>query len=156
MHLDGNVTGSAFFRTGEPPLISVSADDRTASIKNPILICSRDFDTQALLKTIFELWGFPSQVSDFEGETDTILKTANPGLILLDSILPFSAHLENIRQIRRSKLARKTPIIVISGFSQMSFRNLSLEAGANHFLVKPLDFDLLEHYLYKFSGSWKE
>jgi DNA-binding response OmpR family regulator len=156
MHLDGNVTGSAFFRMGEPPPISVSANEQTASIKNPILICSRDFDTQVLLKTILELWGFPSQISDFTGQTDMIINAAKPGLILLDSILPFSAHLENIRQIRRSAPARKTPIIVISGFSQSSFRNLSLEAGANHFLVKPLDFDLLEHYLNKFSGSRKE
>jgi YesN/AraC family two-component response regulator len=39
---------------------------------------------------------------------------------------------------------------VLSGFSQPQFKNLSMACGADGFLVKPLDFDLLEKYLERY------
>ncbi len=151
MRDEGNITSSAFFSMSESPVSSSSADGQTAApADNKILICSRDFDTRLLLKTILELWGFQPQMSDCPEQTNSIIKADTPSLILLDSVLPFAEHLENIRQIRRRKVSRNIPIIVISGFSQTPFKKLSFDAGANDVLVKPLDFDLLESYLKRF------
>lgn len=150
MRNEGNVTGSTFYPKNESPQVSLPADGQILSPNNKILVCSSDFDTQLLLKTILGLWGFQPQMCESVNQTKSIVKDHQPNLILLDSVLPFAAHLENIRQIRRNRQTKNIPIIVISGFSQPQFRKLSLEAGAHDFFVKPLDFDLLEHYLKRF------
>jgi DNA-binding response OmpR family regulator len=117
------------------------------SRKNNVLVISQEKDTRLLLKTLLEIWGFNTLTSDSLDNTLQNINKKPPNLIILDSVLPFETHLENIRQIRRHELSRNTPIIVLSGFSQSKFKNLSLEVGANGFFVKPLDFDFLEKYL---------
>jgi DNA-binding response OmpR family regulator len=150
MHHESNVSGSAFLRLGSGSRqILPSADDQTLPDAPKILIFSHHFDTGLLLKTIFDLWGFQTFRSDALEHSLAIIETRSPNLILLDSVLPFAAHLENIRQIRR-EVANRIPILVISGFSQPEFKNMSIDAGANDFLVKPLDYDLLENYIHRF------
>src|SRR5215213_8833755 len=148
MHNEGNVTGSEFFRIDELPTLLRSAEEQP-SAGNTILIFSKEPDSRVLLKTFLEIWGFQAEESDCLEESLSIIENRHPNLIILDSILPFEKHLENIRQIRRNKFSKEIPIIVISGFSQPQFKSLALAVGADGFLVKPLDFDLLEDYLKK-------
>jgi DNA-binding response OmpR family regulator len=67
--------------------------------------------------------------------------------VLIETSLPFEADIKLIRRIRRHPAGRHVPLLILSGFSQPAFRNLSLALGADDYLVKPLDFDLLEKYL---------
>lgn len=150
MRNDGNVSGSTFFHTCKATRVSLSAHGKVIPDEIKILISGDNFDTNFLFKTIFELWGFQAFLSDGLEHTISIIEKFKPNLILLDSILPFADHLENIRQIRRHKISKRLPIIVISGFSQPLFKDLSMAAGANDFLVKPLDFDLLENHIKMF------
>ena len=147
MRNEGNVSGSTFFHPENSPLISQTADGHPLPENNKILICSSDPDTGILLKTILELWGFQTLLSASVEQSVADIETGAPKLIMLDSVLPFATHLENIRRIRRHKISKRIPIVVISGFSMPHFKNLSIDAGANDFLVKPLDFDVLENYL---------
>jgi CheY-like chemotaxis protein len=146
MNSEGNVTSSKFFSMNEVPPI-LSSVDTYPSAGQRVLIFSRDYDTCLLLKTLLEMWGYEIDLSDSLEKSLAIIEAQKPHLILLDSVLPFESHLENIRQIRRRETGQQTPIVVISGFSQPRFQNLSMEVGADGFLVKPLDFDLLEVYL---------
>jgi CheY-like chemotaxis protein len=146
MNSEGNVTSSKFFSMNEVPPILSSVDTYTSAGQR-VLIFSRDYDTCLLLKTLLEMWGYEIDLSDSLEKSLAIIEAQKPHLILLDSVLPFESHLENIRQIRRRETGQQTPIVVISGFSQPRFQNLSMEVGADGFLVKPLDFDLLEVYL---------
>lgn len=143
-----NVTGSTFYSMSEAPPLLPSFDQQ-CSAKSKVLIFSHEPDMRNLLKTLLDLWGFQAVESDCLEKSISIVESEKPCLILLDSALPFEKHLENIRQIRRHKSSGKIPIVVLSGFSQPQFKNLSLEVGADGFLVKPLDFDLLETYLKK-------
>ena len=122
--------------------------DKHRSVKNAkVLIFSRDPDLRILLKTLIEIWGIQTVESDSLEKSLSVIETEQPCLILLDSTLPFESHLENIRQFRKHKFSKQIPIIVLSGFSQPEFKNLSMAIGADGFLTKPLDFDLLESYL---------
>jgi len=148
MQNEGNVSSSKFFSKSEAsPLLPPA--DRQLSAGQTVLIVSRENDTRILLKTLLEIWGYRTEETDCLEKSLSIIENERPGLILLDSILPFEKHLENIRQIRRNKFSKEIPIIVISGFSQPQFKSLALAVGADGFLVKPLDFDLLEDYLKK-------
>ena len=148
MHNEGNVTGSEFFRIDELPTLLRSAEEQP-SAGNTILIFSKEPDSRVLLKTFLEIWGYQAEESDCLEESLSIIENRQPKLIILDSMLPFERHLENIRQIRRNKFSKEIPIIVLSGFSQPQFKNLSMAVGADGILVKPVDFDLLENYLKK-------
>jgi len=143
---EGNFSGSEFFDMTELPPILTPSDGQSAA-DNRILIFSRETDTCVLLKTLLELWGYQTEVSDCLEKSLSMVESWKPNLILLDSVLPFESHLENIRQIRKNGLSKELPIIVISGFSQAKFRSLSKATGADDFFVKPIDFDLLENCL---------
>jgi CheY-like chemotaxis protein len=146
MQNEGKVSGSKFFYMSELPPSLPSADGQI-SANNKVLIFSRETDTRVLLKTMLEIWGYRAEETDCLEKYLASAENEKPDLILLDSILPFERHLENIRQIRRNKFSKEIPIIVLSGFSQPQFKNLSMAVGADGFMVKPLDFDLLENYL---------
>ena len=148
MQNEGNVTGSEFFRINELPSLLKAAEEQL-SPENTVLIFSQETDTRILFKTFLEIWGYQTEESDCLEESLSIIKNRKPNLIILDSILPFERHLENIRQIRRNKFSKEIPIIVLSGFSQPQFKSLSMAVGADGFLVKPVDFDLLENFLKK-------
>jgi DNA-binding response OmpR family regulator len=148
MQNEGNAAGSEFFRINELPSLLTAADEQ-AFPGNKVLIFSRESDTRVLLKTILEIWGYRTEESDSLENSLSIIENQKPNLIILDSILPFETHLENIRQIRRNKFSKEIPIIVLSGFSQPQFKSLSMAVGADGFLVKPVDFDVLENYLKK-------
>jgi CheY-like chemotaxis protein len=141
-----NVSGSTFYSKREAVPELPVFDERCAA-QSKVLILSVEPDMRNLLKTLIELWGFETTVSDCLENSLSIVENEQPCLILLDSVLPFEEHLENIRQLRRRKSSKKIPIIVLSGFSQPQFKNLSLAVGADGFLVKPIDFDLLETFL---------
>ena len=148
MQIKVNVSGSAFYSMSEAPPV-LNAFDRQLSAKSKVLIFSREPDMRILLKTLLELWGFQTTESDCLETSLSIVENEKPSLILVDSILPFETHLENIRQLKRHKFAGEIPIIVLSGFSQPQFKDLSMAVGADGFFVKPLDFDQLETYLKK-------
>ena len=148
MQNKGNVTISAFINMNEHPPVLQPFEEQL-SAENKVLIFSREHDTRFLLKTLLELWGYQAVESDCLEKSLSIVENERPRLILLDSILPFETHLENIRQIRRQQSAKEIPIIVLSGFSQPQFKILSMAVGADDFMVKPLDFDLLENHLRK-------
>jgi DNA-binding response OmpR family regulator len=141
-----NVTGSTFLRNREMPFTTRSFGSRL-NRNARVLVFSREADTCNLLKTFLEMWGYETVVSESLGQSLALIENDSPGLILLDSVLPFATHLDNIRRLRESESAEEIPIIVISGFSQPHYKNLSIEVGADAFFVKPLDFDLLENIL---------
>ena len=131
--------------------------DRQFSADNRILVFSREYDTRFLLKTILEIWGYQTEESDCVEKSLSLVENWKPNLIMLDAVLPFETHLDYIRQIRGNPLSKEIPIIVLSGFSQPKFRNLSQEIGADDFFVKPIDLDLLENCLKnKFDKSLKQ
>jgi DNA-binding response OmpR family regulator len=152
MRNEGSVSGSAFFKMDDLPQISTSADSPT-SVNNRVLIFSSEIETQRLLATLLEMWGYAPAGFDSLENNLADMESREPALILLDTCLPFAAHLENIRRIRRNRFLKETPVVVISGFVQPPYRHLSIAVGASGFFVKPLDFESLENFLKKCTGE---
>ena len=71
-------------------------------------------------------------------------------LILLDLHMPImdgAAAIEAIRKYERASGTEPVRMIVLSADGQASARDLALEAGADDFLVKPLDLDAVGQLL---------
>jgi len=155
MRNEGTVTGSTFFQRNEQPRNLPSAGGRIL-FENRILILSREKDTRSLLGTLLRLWGYRTDECDCFEQSMAFINSRKPNLILIDSPLPFETHLDIIRQIRDEKSSKSIPIVVISGFSQPKFRDLSLGSGADYFFVKPVNFDALEKCLKKNIEQYRE
>ncbi len=59
-------------------------------------------------------------------------------LILVDIHLPYHSGLELIRHLR-SDLKKKTPVIVVSAFSDQQIQRQAHELGIDDYIVKPID-----------------
>jgi putative two-component system response regulator len=72
-----------------------------------------------------------------------IVRRERPDLVLLDVIMPGLSGVDVCRQIKRSAETCLIPVILISGAQERQTVVSGLEAGADDFLIKPIDADEL-------------
>ena len=68
-----------------------------------------------------------------------LAKEEAPNLILLDYNLPDMAGTEVLRHLRADPLTRRLPVVVFSASQSPAARIAAFQAGADDFLVKPID-----------------
>ena len=102
-----------------------------------ILICE---DNQLAMKTLFyvmEREGFATEIAEDGLKAMTLLQRNVYDLILMDIHLPFHSGLELIKYLR-TDLKLKTPVIVLSAFSDPQMQRQAGELEINGYYVKPL------------------
>lgn len=141
--------------TPYPENPSESSGTNPSSFARPIekrelvLVLSKEADTRFLFKTLLEMWNYRAETAESFEELFAVAENTRPHLILMDTSLPFVDNMTKMQRMRQSELFSKLPIVLISGHAQPRYRNLALSLGADDFLVKPVDFDLLEDCLKK-------
>ncbi len=71
-----------------------------------------------------------------------ILKEEEIDLVITDINMPYTKGLELVRYVN-TQMERKIPVIIITGITLEETREHALELGAQEFLTKPLDLDVL-------------
>jgi putative two-component system response regulator len=66
-----------------------------------------------------------------------------PDLVLLDIMMPGLSGIEVCRRIKAAPETRLTPVVLITGLSATSDRIQGINAGADDFLSKPIDYNEL-------------
>lgn len=116
-----------------------------------ILIVSREDDVRFLFKTLLGIWGY--QVEENESiENLSSNGEKAPDVILVDAGIPFADEMKHLSLLREAAPFGKVPVILFSGWTTPKSRPTALENGANEFLIKPVDFDLLEILLQRFTN----
>lgn len=112
-----------------------------------ILLVGPNDDTREMLRVVLELWDY--QVAEAENSDDSIRLAAyrHPSVILMDTPLPFDDTLNTLSRLHSSDAVGNTPSVVLSGYSEESYRREAWKRGASCFLVKPIDFDILRTYI---------
>jgi DNA-binding response OmpR family regulator len=134
---------------------SETSDNNPSSFSRPIeqkeivLVLSKEPDTRFLFKTLLEMWNYRAETAESFEELIAVAEATLPHLVLIDTSLPFVDNMTKMQRMRQSELFSKLPIVLISGHAQPRYRNLALSLGADDFLVKPVDFDVLEDCLKK-------
>jgi CheY-like chemotaxis protein len=80
----------------------------------------------------------------------TVLETAldyRPNVILLDIGLPGRNGYEIAKQLRQQPALKDTVLVAMTGYGQESDRQRSREAGFDHHLVKPVNFEKVSQIL---------
>ena len=114
-----------------------------------VLIVDDDPTTTKLLRTLLELDGFEAEAAA-RGHLalDKALAT-HPDAFLIDYHLQDMEGVELVVKLRANSQFAKAPIIMASGLDR---EDVALKAGANAFLIKPFEPNLLAKMFYDLLG----
>ena len=87
---------------------------------------------------ILEKEGFAADTAEDGNYAIELLKKNNYDLLIVDIHLPYHSGLELIRYLR-SSLKRKTPVLIISAFSDLQVQKQANEMGISGYIVKPFN-----------------
>jgi len=103
-----------------------------------ILICEDNKLAMRALSVFLGKEGFEITNAIDGNEAMELIDKNEYDLVLVDIHLPYHSGLELIRHLR-SELNKKTPVIVVSAFSDQQIQRQAYELGINDYLVKPID-----------------
>nr|WP_019636863.1 response regulator transcription factor [Paenibacillus fonticola] len=105
-----------------------------------IMIVEDDIKIRTLMTDILQKYGYEVvEVVDFL-QVEKIFEQEAPQLVLLDLNLPYYDGFYYCRVFRRKTMV---PIMIISGRDEESSQVLSMELGADDYIVKPLNIQVL-------------
>ncbi|MFM8322383.1 MAG: response regulator [Chloroflexota bacterium] len=103
-----------------------------------ILVVDDDLDTLRLVGLMLERQGYTIVAATSGQQALTLAKAEKPTLILLDLMMPDIDGVEVARQLRANPETRHTFIIMFTAKAQMEDKLVGFEAGADAYLVKPI------------------
>ncbi|SFM93091.1 Signal transduction histidine kinase [Chitinophaga sp. YR627] len=115
-----------------------------------ILIIEDDKMSQMILSRFLSELGSRIIVAGDGMEGLLLAKTSRPDIIILDSHIPGLSGKDTLAQIRADELLQHIPVIIASGDAFKENREELLQAGADDYLVKPIEFKALQTTLSKY------
>ncbi len=108
------------------------------SLANPKILVVEDEPNQVeLIEFNLNSEGYKVVVARDGEEALNLAEEENPDLILLDWMLPKVSGIEVCRQLRRSKMTREIPIVMLTARSEESDKIRGLDIGADDYITKP-------------------
>jgi DNA-binding response OmpR family regulator len=106
------------------------------------LVVDDDPTIRLLVRKLLEEGGFAVDDAD-TSESGRVLAMVNEyDVIVLDLVLPDGNGIPLVQAMRRKSLA--TPILVLTGNTDREAVVMALDAGADDYLTKPIDFDVFK------------
>ncbi|WP_314651866.1 response regulator transcription factor [Slackia exigua] len=106
----------------------------------PILIVEDDAALAKQIVDLFERYRYTCRAIDSFDDVDVQVATLDPALVLLDVNLPRYDGFYWCRRIRESS---HVPILMVSARDAVSDQVRGMEAGADDYMTKPFDLDVL-------------
>lgn len=109
-----------------------------------ILIIDDDSKNIFALKAILASRGYACYTaSSAEEGIDMLLNNTDIGIVLMDMMMPEMDGYEALKNIRNNNELSFLPVIAVTAQAMVGDREKCLEAGANDYVSKPIDIDLL-------------
>jgi len=139
----GDQPGAAFEHLLTLRAPADSREQQTQPMSGRILIVDDESAARIALATLLRREGF--EVDDVRDGAAALERCASfrPDLVLLDILMPGVSGFEVCRQIKATPETRLTPVVLITGLSATEDRIEGINAGADDFLSKPIDFNEL-------------
>ncbi|MGQ0620410.1 MAG: PAS domain-containing protein [Panacagrimonas sp.] len=152
-HSGGSNTGSEFIvrlPLADPAAAAIPPRPRgSGSGALRILVADDNADAADGLALMLGLLGHELSVVYDGAQALALAREFRPDVVLLDIGMPLLNGLDTARQLRAEPWGAAMSLIALSGWGQDEDKSRSLDAGFDHHLVKPLDFELLEPLLAK-------
>ncbi|MDR3232578.1 MAG: response regulator [Planctomycetaceae bacterium] len=143
------VPGSKFRRIPREQLVAFMRDnniptDALENGKQKILVVDDDADLTELIVSVLESSGrFETRTANNGFEAGMMVKEYRPNLIILDVMLPDINGKEVCARIRNDSSLDAVKVLCISGMVERDKIHELKTAGADDFLQKPFDMDVL-------------
>jgi len=131
----------------QPSNSSPSETSIAAGPKRKILVVDDNHDSATSLAMMLKLLGNETTTAHDGLAAVEASEEFRPDMILLDIGLPKLNGYESCRRIREAAWSNGMVIVALTGWGQDEDRRRSKEAGFDHHLVKPVDFDKLTKLL---------
>lgn len=118
--------------------------------KRIILIIEDEPDISKTLKVFLESEGFDVSIASDGIEGLNKVKAERPNLIVLDIMLPKLDGFQICRMLKFDDKYKKIPIIMLTARAQESDRRLGKEVGADAYLAKPFEPEVLLNKIKEF------
>jgi len=117
-----------------------------------VLVVDDDRDVREAIQMILDAYGMTVRVaSDPQQALDWLAAKARPSVILLDMRMPEMSGEEFLAGMERMGLRGLVPVVVLSG--DTTARHAAQAAGADDFLAKPVDVQVLLATLGRFVAA---
>ncbi|HKQ30834.1 MAG TPA: response regulator [Burkholderiales bacterium] len=151
---DGPGKGSEF--VVHLPLLSASFAVQSADPVTPVrqessnmrvLVVDDNVDSAQGVVILLEAAGYKVEMAHSGDMGLARAIETRPDAVILDIGLPGLDGYEVAQQLRKHAAFRSVPLIAMTGFSDKSNRRRALQAGFDHYLVKPVDYEALMNVL---------
>ena len=112
-----------------------------------VLVVDDNVDAAETLKMMLESSSYEVNLAHEGLGALRIASDWRPDVMLLDIGLPDLSGYEVARQLRLNDAHKNVVLVALTGYGQASDRELSLQAGFDHHLIKPANLRLLEEIL---------
>jgi CheY-like chemotaxis protein len=109
-----------------------------------VLVVDDHSDNVELVTARLESWGYSTMSAADGQEALDVVETTIPDLILLDIMMPKIDGIEVARRIKANPDLPFIPIIMVTALDSTENKVEGLEAGADDYIVKPIDFPELK------------
>ncbi len=123
----------------EPAAVPTSGAASTESL-GTILVVDDHHDNVEVLKVRLESWGYATSTAMNGRDAIASVESSPPDLILLDVMMPEISGIEVARMIKANKALPFIPIIMQTALDSTENKVEGLEAGADDYITKPIDF----------------
>jgi excisionase family DNA binding protein len=115
---------------------------RELAAEGLVLIVDDEAEVCDVLRSVIESWDETLEVATEPSGVEALLFMGErkPDLLVVDILMPGMNGIDLCRKLKRNPTTRNIKIIAITGKLEPGIRERSLEAGADVFLAKPLDF----------------
>lgn len=119
--------------------------------KFKILCVEDNADTQRMLSFLLTQAGYEVITADDGFQGIQKAKAWRPALILMDMMMPRMSGVEAVRRLRKLKVTKDIPILMLSAYQEQALIDEAIQAGADDYLIKtilPDDLtEIIDRYL---------
>jgi CheY-like chemotaxis protein len=119
--------------------------------KFKILCVEDNADTQRMLSFLLTQAGYEVITADDGFQGIQKAKAWRPALILMDMMMPRMSGVEAVRRLRKLKVTKDIPILMLSAYKEQALIDEAIQAGADDYLIKtilPEDLtEMIDRYL---------
>jgi CheY-like chemotaxis protein len=117
--------------------------------RGTVLIVDDDPDILEIVTVVLGLYEVPTVTACDGVEALEVMRAEGGlGLVLLDLMMPRMSGVEVLAEMKRDPALVELPVVVVSGNYQTEGAVLAM--GANEYLVKPIDVDVLMRVVSRF------